>query len=204
MRNHPERQLLAAAKDTPLAAPIRFALYTGVRQGELLGLSWDDIDFTAATVTIRRSARYFTGQGMKMTPGKTARARRTVELSPPALALLKRHRQEQRVRRLRLGGSWQMNQLVFPSSVGTVWLPHNFYREYRKIVGRTGLTDPKSVVFHTLRHTAATQWLKAGAELHTVSRRLGHRSASFTSDTYLHLLAGMQRTAARAMDHLLA
>jgi site-specific recombinase XerD len=64
--------------------------------------------------------------------------------------------------------------------------------------------DAASVNWHTLRHSAASQWLRHGADVFSVSRWLGHASASFTMDTYGHLLAGQQRQAAEALDHLLA
>ena len=105
---------------------------------------------------------------------------------------------------MRLGPSWSDGGLVFPSLVGTPWLPRNFYRGYKTLVLRSEIAKPDGVVWHTLRHTATTHWIKAGAELHVVSRRLGHASAAFTMDTYGHLLPGMQRQAAEAFDHLIA
>ena len=100
--------------------------------------------------------------------------------------------------------SWRDRGLPFPSQVGTPWLPRNFYRGYRAHVAGAGIVRPEAVVWHTLRHTAATHWIKAGVEIHVVSRRLGHASAAFTMDTYGHMLAGMQRRAAEAFDHLIA
>ncbi len=106
--------------------------------------------------------------------------------------------------RLKLGGIWKECGLIFPSRVGTPWLPRPFYRGYRVIVTRAGVEDSESVYFHTLRHTAASQWIRLGADIFTVSRRLGHASAAFTMDVYGHLLKGQQRVAAEALDHLLA
>ena len=93
---------------------------------------------------------------------------------------------------------------MFPSLVGTPWLARTFYREYRGVLGRSGISAVASVNWHTLRHTAATQWLRHGADVFSVSRRLGHASASFTMDVYGHLLKGQQRQAAEALDYLLA
>ncbi|MEE8422844.1 MAG: tyrosine-type recombinase/integrase, partial [Dehalococcoidia bacterium] len=67
----------------------------------------------------------------------------------------------------------------------------------------SAIADPDTVDFHCLRHTAATQWIAAGADIHVVSRRLGHASPAFTMSVYGHLLKGMQRTAAEALDHLI-
>ena len=66
------------------------------------------------------------------------------------------------------------------------------------------LKKPEQINWHCLRHTAASQWILRGADVFTVSRRLGHSSAAFTMDTYSHLLPGQQKAAAEALDHLLA
>ena len=94
--------------------------------------------------------------------------------------------------------------MVFPSSIGTPWVRRAFYRDYKMLVNESGIAAPQSVKWHTLRHTAASQWIKAGVDIFTVSRRLGHSSAAFTMDRYGHLLKGQQRQAAEALDHLLA
>ena len=88
--------------------------------------------------------------------------------------------------------------------MGTPWDYRNLNRRWRQLVDRTSaLKRPKEITTHTLRHTAATHWIRAGVDIYTVSRRLGHASAAFTMDKYGHLLAGQQRQAAEALDHLL-
>lgn len=182
--------LLGAAGRAHYDVPIRFTLMTGLREGELLTLRWSDVDLKSRIINVRGS--------------KTANSRRRIELSHAAVKLLRIHRQQQRQRRMKLGPGWLENDLVFPSSVGSPWLRRPFYRDYRTIVDRSDLSDPATVKWHTLRHTAASQWLLHGADIFTVSRRLGHASASFTMDTYAHLLKGQQKIAAEALDHLLA
>ncbi len=184
-------------------APLRFTVANGLRQGELLGLSWKDVDLEAATVDVRQTLCYVGGK-VAFLPPKTDRSRRTVELSEATCYLLASHRLAQTEHRLQLGEVWQDNDLVFPSLIGTPWLPRLFYRGYRPIVDGSGITHPETVNWHTLRHTAASQWLRHGVEVFAVSRRLGHASAAFTMDTYAHLLKGQQRQAAEALDHLLA
>lgn len=68
---------------------------------------------------------------------------------------------------------------------------------------RTEIAEPAAVNWHTLRHSATSPWIKSGADVFTVSRRLGHGSPAFTMATYAHLLTGQQRTAAEALDHLI-
>ena len=169
--------------------PIRLTLATGLRQGELLALRWEDIDVGGAVLTVNRTLQVLPGTVVRMRPPKTRNAHRTIELSARTVALLRQHRQGQNHHRLR---------------VGSPWLPRNFYRGYRAHVAAAGISKPATVVWHTLRRTAATHWSKAGVEIHVVSRRLGHASAAFTMDTYGHMLAGMQRRAAEAFDRLIA
>jgi integrase len=202
--------LLKAAGTGRFATPIRFALATGVRQGELLGASWDAFDAEAGTFTVSRSLIYVKGQ-TSMTTGKTANARRVIELSEGTVAMLRAHRTAQLEHRLKCGALWKENGLIFPSSIGTPWLARLFYRGYRAIVDRAAdvelarpaLAYPATVTFHSLRHTAASQWIKHGVDIYTVSRRLGHAKPGFTMLVYGHLLPGQQRVAASALDHLL-
>lgn len=184
------RDLLAASGEERFAVPIRFALASGVRQHEMLSLRWGDVDLTAAAVTVRGT--------------KTARSHRTIELSSTTVEQLRAHLQSQRQRRLFLGPAWQDNGLVFPSTIGTPWIKRTFYRDYKALVRRSEIADPATVTWHALRHSAASQWIKAGVDIDTVSRRLGHSSASFTMDVDAHLLKGQQRQAAEALDYLLA
>ena len=197
------RALLDQARGTAHEAPLRLTLATGLRQGELLALRWSDLDLEAGTLTVARNAQILAASGVLFRPPKTRNARRTLEISPATITLLRLHRAQQHEHRLRLGRAWADGDLVFPSAIGTPWFPRNFYRGYKRLVERSGIARPQEVVWHTLRHTAATHWIKAGVDIHIVSRRLGHASAAFTMDTYGHLLSGMQKRASEVMDHLL-
>lgn len=195
--------LVFAAGGTRYDAPIRFTLATGLREGEMLALSWKDIDLAAGAVDVRRTLCYI-GKKVTFPAPKTDRSRRTVEVSAATVRLLSAHRVAQMEHRLRLGAVWHDNDLVFPSLLGKPWIPRPFYKAYRRIVDESGIEHPQTVNWHTLRHTAASQWLRHGVDVFSVSRRLGHASASFTMDTYAHLLKGQQREAAEALDYLLA
>lgn len=196
------RAVLTAATSSRFDVPIRLALATGMRESELLGLPWSDVDLDNGTLEVRRVLSYVEGNVVFKEP-KSDRSRRTIELSPATVAILREHRVRQAERRLKLGPIWRENGLVFPSRVGGPWLPRDFYRDYRAVVVASGVSGPETVVFHTWRHTAATQWIKAGVDVFVVSRRLGHSSAAFTMDRYAHLLSGQQSAAASALDYLL-
>lgn len=195
--------LLDAADGTRYDTPIRFTLATGLREGELLGLRWEDIDLDDATVEVNRTASYVGGKTVFGLP-KTDRSRRTVELSASTVQLLRGHRAAQVEHRLRIGPVWREHGLVFPSLAGTPWLARTFLRDYRALLAKTTIDNPASVNWHSLRHSAATQWIAHGVDIFTISRRLGHAKASFTMDVYGHLLKGQQRHAAESLDYLLA
>lgn len=196
-------QLLSAAAGTRYDAVLRLALATGMRESELLGARWRDLDTDAGTLAVARALVYVKSSTGFKEP-KSANGRRTIELSASTLRVLRAHRTQQAETRLKLGASWQEHGLIFPSAIGTPWIPRAFYRGYRAVVERSGIVDPDTVDFHCLRHTAASQWIRHGVDIFTASRRLGHASAAFTMDVYSHLLKGQQRVAAEALDHLLA
>ena len=179
------RALREVAGETRYDVPIRFTLATGVRQGELLSLRWDDINFEKGHANIRGT--------------KTKNSRRTLELSATTVELLRGHRALQNELKLR-----SIHNLVFPCELGTPWHRRNLLRGYRRILSKSNIAHPATANWHTLRHTAASLLILQGVDIFTVSRRLGHASASFTMDTYAHLLKGQQQAAAEALDHLLA
>jgi integrase len=195
--------LIAAASSSPFNVPIRLAIATGIRQAEALGLKWRDVDFDRGTLEVRQTLAYV-GHEFRMVSPKTKNSRRTIELSEALIAVLRSHRAAQNEERLRLGPLWQDLDLVFPAPDGRPQYRQAFFRDYRRIVNKSGIEQPGSVNWHTLRHTAGSLWILHGVDIFTVSRRLGHASAAFTMDVYAHLLKGQQREAAVALDHLIA
>ena len=194
--------LLKAAAGTELDGPIRFALATGVRQGELLGATWESTDLHSRVFVVRQTLAQIDGE-FRMLPPKTRNSRRTIEMSEATVAMLRQHRIRQHESRLHFGRDWEDWGLVFPGPGGRPWSRHVLYDGFRRALGRTDIASPEAINWHSLRHTAASLWLRAGVDVFTVSRRLGHGSASFTMDTYGHLLRGQQQAAAEALDHLL-
>jgi len=194
-------QFLEAAKDDRLNALYVLAVTCGLRQGELLGLKWADIDWKGGTLQIQRQLQYLDGE-FQFTELKSAKARRTVALPVMAVAALKKHRSQQNETRLALGEDWQDMDLMFTSEVGTPLHKSSLrIRSFNPILDKAGL--PR-IRFHDLRHTAATLLLAQGVHPKLVQEQLGHSQISLTLDTYSHVLPAMQREVASKMDAIFA
>ena len=191
------RTLLETARDDRLEALYVLAVHCGLRQGELLGLKWDDVDLERGTLQVRRTL-----SGGTFTAPKTAKSRRTVRLKQSALEALRRHLERQLVEIDRAGPLWQENGLIFATERGTPLNRHNLgSRSFKPLLKRAGL--PQSTRFHDLRHTCATLLLVQGIHPKVVQELLGHSNVGITLDTYSHVLPNMGDAAAEAMENAL-
>ncbi|MHB8376677.1 MAG: tyrosine-type recombinase/integrase [Dehalococcoidia bacterium] len=191
---------LAAIAGTRLEALYVLALTTGMRQGELLGLRWRDVDLEHATVQVRGTMQP-TPAGLRIAEPKTHGSRRHVLLAARAVDALRRHRVAQAEERLRLGAAWEDNELVFANQVGRPIAAQNLLRRsFEPLLKRAGLPRMR---FHDLRHSAATLLLGEGIHPKIVSEMLGHTRISTTLDLYSHVTPTMQRQAADAFDAIL-
>lgn len=170
-----------------------------MRQGELLGLRWQDIDLEGGVITVRQTLQQ-TGARFFFQEPKTAKGRRLVEISPPVVEALRRHRLEQKKEKLFYGQEYRDQGLVFCTPKGGPIDKKTLLRWFKRVLATAGLPATR---FHDLRHTCATLLLKAGTHPKVVQERLGHSSIGMTLDTYSHVLPGMQREAARKLDELL-
>jgi integrase len=194
------RRLLGAAAGTPLEALYTIAVTTGMREGELLGLRWRDVDLDERKLHVVGSLQNIAGEGWKIVEPKTARSRRLVVLSELGAQSLRRHRAMQAERRLRAGDAWEDNDLVFPNRLGKPINPPNLLiRSFHPLLAKAKL--PR-VRFHDLRHTAASLLLDQGIHPKIVSEMLGHSTVSITLDLYSHVTPSMQAQAADALDSL--
>ncbi len=195
------RQLLTAAAGDPLEALYVLAVTVGLRQGELLGLKWQDVDLDGRRLQVRRSIARLNGHGWLEQEPKSAGSRRSVSLTPLAVAVLQRHRQRQLERRVK-ALAWEDNGFVFANEVGRPMTPQNLtQRSFQPLLERAGLPRMR---FHDLRHTAATLLLAQGVHPKVVQEMLGHASIALTLDTYSHVVPGLQAEAATKMEALLA
>lgn len=176
-------------------------LFTGIRQGEALGLTWDNIDFANGTININQQLQKerIDGGGGKyrFVPIKNDKSRM---ITPAAYVVdaLRMHRNKQREAQLMAGGAWgnQLN-LVFTDELGHHLYTQTVLKNFKKIVGSIGIPDTR---FHDLRHTYATLSLQNGDDIKTVSEALGHATVAFTLDVYGHVTQQMKKASAERMQ----
>ncbi len=190
-------RLLRAAAGDRLAGLWTLAVYTGCREGELLGLKWQDVNWVAATVTVQRNLTRVKGKAPTLRDPKTHAGLRTLPLSATALAALRAHRAEQNVDRLALGEDYADHGLIFATHTGTPLLARNVIRAFKALLARVGL--PRSVRVHDLRHTTATMLIASGTDIATTARILGHATPQVTATVYAHVLP---RATAQATERL--
>ena len=195
---HREMQTLSAdqltaflleAKHSGVFEMYYIELATGLRRGELLGLKWEDIDFTTQTLRVRRQVGRINGE-VREAPLKTKNAYRTISLGTDAVGILKQQREKQ-----------PSSAYVFPGPTGGPIAPDSVLHMLHRVLDRADLPE---IRFHDLRHTFATLALQNGVDVKTVSGMLGHFSAGFTLDTYAHVTTAAQKKAAETMGEVLA
>ena len=194
--------LVQAAEDSYYFPVIYTALSTGLRQAELLGLRWRDLDLgIIPSVSVnrvlyrnRRDGKY------EYHEPKTAHSRRLVEMTPKLAAFIKGYRQGREALWRDLGMELGLDDLVFTNPRGNPICSSSLDREFAHILNKAGL---KNVRFHDLRHTFASLMLMRGAKPKVISEALGHSSVAFTMDVYSHILQGMQSEAMILLDGVL-
>lgn len=192
-------QLLIAAQGHRLEALFHLAVISGMRQMELLGLKWDDLDWIKQTLKIERQLLKPNGEGVKFSTPKTRYGKRSIALGTKTIEILRKHYEHQQADQLKAGEEWKEYGLIFTTRNGTPIHPRNLLRDYKKLLHGAGLPPFR---FHDLRHTAASILLDQGIPVITVSRRLGHARASITLDIFGHLIPTMQNEVAELIDDL--
>ncbi|MDP2727158.1 MAG: site-specific integrase [Dehalococcoidia bacterium] len=194
------RRFLEAAEGDRFEALYVLALTTGLRQGEMLGLRWKDLDLEGGRLQVVATLQR-TAKGLVMSEPKTSRSRRQVILTDMAREALRQHRIAQVEERLKAGPLWEDNDLVFPNEMGKPMDAGNILRRsFCPLLEKAGLPH---IRFHDLRHSAATLLLSQGINPKVIQEMLGHSSITLTLDVYSHLLPTMQREAVDAMDAIL-
>ena len=194
------RRLLETAGGDRLEALYVLAIHTGMRQGELLGLKWENVDLAANAIRVRHTLLRTKGRVILGEP-KTKKSRRTVHLTGAASRALEEHLERQLKVMERLGDLYRDQGLVFTTEVGTPINPSNLRkRSFAPLLQKAGLPRLR---FHDLRHTCATLLLSKNIHPKYVQELLGHAIVSITLDTYSHVLPGMGNQVADAMEDVL-
>jgi len=192
-------QFLIAAQGSYYEALYHLAVHTGMRQGEMFGLKWDDLRWQSGVLLVQRQVQREPGQQWKYLEPKTRAGNRTIALGEGVLQILRLHQQNQIILKAVAGQEWKENGLVFPNRRGKPGDQSNLRKDFKAVLKQAGLPV---IRFHDLRHTAASLMLNNGIPSIVVSKRLGHAKPSTTMDIYGHLYHEMQEEAARVMDEL--
>lgn len=176
-----------------LASLFKLAFGTGLRQGELIALRWDDIDFVTAELkvshTLKRVSKLDYTEGNKTEiieqAPKTKYSARTIPIPSTLIADLKAHKKRQNEEKLLAGDAYSNNGLVFCTEIGNPIDARNLVRSYKRALE---LADIQYRKFHSLRHTYATRLFENDVPLKTVQTLLGHSSIDITSNIYTHVL----------------
>lgn len=192
------KTFLSYAESERLYPAFHLALTTGMRQGEILGLRWKDVNFHEHSLHILQTLSH---DGKTLSIGtKTRAGMRRIDLPAETVDVLQNHKKLIEQEKEDADDIYQNNDLVICTTIGTPVSPSNLSRTYRAIIKRSGLSP---IRFHDLRHTHATLLLKQGVNPKIVAERLGHADIRITLDTYSHLLPSMQKETARNFGKML-
>ena len=173
-------------------------VYSGCREGELLGLRWDDVDLDSGVITIRRLLQSVKGGAPRFDRPKTPSAARTFRLPPTAVAALRLQRDRQNFERQRRGEGYADQGLVFASRTGSPLHPTSVPHRFKVALERAGLS--RSYTPHGLRHANASAMHAKGVPLRVMSERLGHSTPAITLTVYSHMLGGQDAEAATKIE----
>jgi integrase len=174
-------------------------LFTGLREGEALGLTWDRIDFKRGTILINRQLQKEKKAGgeFRLVSLKNDRPRR-ITPAPWVMQLLKDRKVQQYEHMEKAGEDWSNPlNLVFTNELGGNLIPQTVVRHFKEIVTSIGRPDAR---FHDLRHSYAVASIRSGDDIKTVQGNLGHATAAFTLDVYGHVTDQMREASSMRMQ----
>lgn len=196
------RDFTAAVQGHPFEIIFLVTLFTGMRRGEVFGLTWDCVDFGKGTLLINKQLQKTKEGGTtkyNLASTKNGKARKITPASF-VMELLRRQRSQQSEQRLRVGQAWNNLNLVFSDPFGGYMMPHVVYDSFKKLVAELGHPE---IRFHDLRHSYAVAAIKSGDDIKTVQGNLGHATASFTLDVYGHVTDQMKQESAQRMENFI-
>lgn len=204
---HVEAYTEARGIPTQFKVLFNIALFGGLRRGEFLALTWDDVDFDNSSINISKSTGY-TGKETYTKATKTKGSNRIIKLPLSVMNLIKKYKKEQQELKLSLGDQWQGDNYLFIQWNGKQMNIATPYHTFKDIIAKYNATVTKSslelpnIPLHGLRHTSATLLISENVDIRTVSARLGHSQTSTTMNIYAHSLKELDEKAADALDNL--
>ena len=186
---------LKAVKGHQFEDLFRVALFTGIREGEILGLCWDVVDLDKGTIHIIRQLQKISGEWVLVTT-KNSKGR-TITLAPFVVQILRTVKHQQLENRLRYGDCWEDSGFVFTNELGQHLNRHTVLKHFKKIMAQIGSPETR---FHDLRHSYAVASIRSGDDIKTVQENLGHATAAFTLNVYGHVTDQMKQDSAARME----
>lgn len=177
-------------------AVIKFQIYTGMRIGETLALTWNDIDFENKTINVNKTVSYINKE-FKVGPPKTENSYRQLSMNNSIYELLVKIKDFQTSRKEELENVWEENNLVFTSYTGNYIHRNSISKRLTKIAKNT---DYEYITIHSLRHANATLLLLNGVDLKIVSSHLGHGDIQTTADIYVDVLKTQKQKVAQLIE----
>lgn len=194
-------------------ALVMLALSTGMRRGEIIGLTWDQVNWDDSIITVRQAASFVAGIGQQLKAPKTRQSVRHVGIPEPAEQALRAWQRQQESERETAGSLWKNEgNYVFTTHLGAWCYIDAVGKEWSKFIDRINAQaeakEPKEeklprLTFHGLRHTAASILIAGGVDIRSVSGVLGHAQAATTLNRYSHMLELGAQKAAAAMQGML-
>lgn len=201
---------------------IYLAIDTGCRRGELVGLTWDNVNLKKSQVTIMQEAQYISEIGKSITiedilaqypdtprdlldrkivitPPKTEKSNRIINISPTVKKLLEQWQHEQKVQKMSLANKWKNSNWVFTDSYGDLLNPNLPSKWHKKLLEDNNLPPLR---FHGLRHSCASLLLDHGQNIAAISKRLGHSTVHTTTRIYIHSNDTQDQRSAKKMDSI--
>lgn len=193
------KQFLAAIKGHRFETIYKVTLFTGLRESEVLGLTWDCIDFERGTILVKQQLQRYDATSGQYVLSTTKNSRwRTLAPADYVMKLLMHRMLEQTQDRFKAGSAWDNPlNLVFTDPLGKNHSKDTVYKNFKKIAASIGFPDAR---FHDLRHSYAVAAIRSGDDIKTVQENLGHHTAAFTLDVYGHVTEQMKRESAARMD----
>lgn len=204
-----EKAFINELEGDRLEVAFKLDLVSGLRIGELLGLTWDCIDLTNGIITVKQSLIRVKNRSKNPekknlyiieNTTKTRNSKRKVPIPKAAVSMLQKYKLKQEWEKRVAEGTYEDNNLLFCTALGNRIIPRNAERSFARVAKKAGITGAS---IHSLRHTYATRLFEKGVAAKTVSELLGHKNVSHTLDVYTHVFPDIKSDAVENLNYML-